>query len=231
MTYTSEYPPFYVTVDIVVLSVVERRLCALVVRRGSAPFEGAWALPGGFVDPDEDLEQAARRELDEETAVPGVERLEQLGAYGDPDRDPRGRIVSVAWLAAVPAGPQVQGGSDAASAQWRPLAQLDDEELAFDHHRILRDAVRRARAEVSRTSWATAFVDEEFTLADLRGVYEAVWGGPVDAEAFDRAATAAGFIEPVEEGRQRGPGQPAAVYRRRPGADELDPPLTRSALC
>jgi 8-oxo-dGTP diphosphatase len=126
MTYTSEYPPFYVTVDIVVLSVVERRLCALVVRRGSAPFEGAWALPGGFVDPDEDLEQAARRELDEETAVPGVERLEQLGAYGDPDRDPRGRIVSVAWLAAVPAGPQVQGGSDAASAQWRPLAQLDD---------------------------------------------------------------------------------------------------------
>jgi 8-oxo-dGTP diphosphatase len=84
---------------------------------------------------------------------------------------------------------------------------------------------------VSRTSWATAFVDEEFTLADLRGVYEAVWGGPVDAEAFDRAATAAGFIEPVEEGRQRGPGQPTAVYRRRPGADELDPPLTRSALC
>lgn len=231
MTYTSEYPIFYVTVDAVVLTLVHERLCALVVRRGSEPYKGAWALPGGFVEPDETLEQAARRELDEETAVPGVTRLEQLAAYGDPERDPRGRIVSVAWMAAVPSGPKVEGGSDASSAQWRPIAGLlDEEHLAFDHRQILADGVERARSRLECTSLATAFVDEEFTVADLRRVYEVVWGVRLDPGNFHRKVTGAGFIEPTGANVQRGPGRPAAVYRHVPGADELNPPLTRSAL-
>jgi 8-oxo-dGTP diphosphatase len=230
MTYTSEYPIFYVTVDAVVLTLVEQELCALVVRRGSEPFEGSWALPGGFVEPEETLEQAVRRELDEETAVPGVSRVEQLAAYGDPDRDPRGRVVSVAWLAVVPEGPEVTAGSDAASAAWRPVRSLLEDRLAFDHRLILADAVDRCRSRVEHTAFATAFLGEEFTVADLRGAYEAVLGERLDPGNFHRRATAAGFIEPTGTNVQRGPGRPAATYRRVPEADGPNPPLTRSAL-
>ncbi len=232
MVYTSEHPIFYVTVDIVVLAIRDDRLCALVVERGGEPFKGRWALPGGFVEPDEGLYDAARRELEEETGV-GVEaaRLEQLASYGDPDRDPRGRIVSVAWLAVVPQGVEPTAGSDAAGAAWKPVSSLLRRgKLAFDHRQILADGVERARSKLEYTALATAFVDEEFTIAELRRVYEVVWGLGLDPGNFHRKVTRAGVLEATGRNVQRGPGRPAALYRHVRGADELNPPLTRSAL-
>jgi 8-oxo-dGTP diphosphatase len=232
VVYTSEHPIFYVTVDIVVLTIRDDRLCALVVERANEPFKGRWALPGGFVEPDEGLNDAARRELEEETGVGvGAARLEQLASYGDPDRDPRGRIVSVAWMAVVPEGAEPRAGSDAAKAAWKPVRTLLRRgQLAFDHRAILADGVERARAKLEYTALATAFVEEEFTIADLRRVYEVVWGTRLDPGNFHRKVTRAGFLRATGHNVQRGPGRPAASYRRVKGADELNPPLTRSAL-
>jgi 8-oxo-dGTP diphosphatase len=232
VVYTSEHPIFYVTVDAVVLAIRDDALCALVVERGGDPFKGRWALPGGFVEPDEGLYDAAVRELGEETGLRGeVKRLEQLGSYGDPGRDPRGRVVSVAWLAVVPEGAQATAGSDAVAASWRPVSSLlREDRLAFDHATILADGVERARAKLEYTALATAFVDEMFTVADLRRVYEVVWGVALDAGNFHRKVTNAGFVEATGESVQRGPGRPAALYRRVKDVDELSPPLTRSTL-
>jgi 8-oxo-dGTP diphosphatase len=231
VVYTSEYPVFYVTVDVVALTIRDETLCALVVQRAGEPFKGCWALPGGFVDPDEGLYDAANRELAEETGLGvGARRLEQLASYGDPGRDPRGRVVSVAWLAVVPGAAAPEAGSDAARAEWRPVTSLLETGLAFDHNAILVDGVERARSKLEYTALATAFVEEEFTIADLRRVYEVVWGITLDAGNFHRKVTRAGFVEPTGESVQRGPGRPAALYRHVAEADELNPPLTRSAL-
>jgi 8-oxo-dGTP diphosphatase len=236
VVYTSEHPIFSVTVDLVVLTLRDGALCALVVKRGSEPYADRWALPGGFVEPDEDLADAARRELEEETAVRVEQaRLEQLASYGAPDRDPRGRVVSVAWLAVVPQGTDPTAGSDAAEAQWRPVDSMVDGPrgeggMAFDHRRILADGVERARSKLEYTALATAFVAPEFTIAELRSVYEVVWGVSLDPGNFHRKVTGAGFLEPTGESVQRGPGRPAALYRHVRGVDELYPPLTRSAL-
>ena len=149
MAYTSKYPPFAVTVDAVVLTIRENAVHALVVMRGGEPFKGRLALPGGFVDIDEDLDAAVERELAEETgiSVRGA-RIEQLASYGRPDRDPRGRTVSVAYVAVLPDAPEPVGGDDAADAQWRPVTWLlaRRDRLAFDHHDILRDGLERAEA-------------------------------------------------------------------------------------
>jgi 8-oxo-dGTP diphosphatase len=142
----SDYPRIDVTVDVVALAEVGHRLHALVVRRGNAPFEGRWALPGGYLEVDEDLAPAAARELHEETGIElDLDDLRQLGAYGAPDRDPRNRTVSIAFLAELDEDPEARGGSDAADARWRPVEELWEEQLAFDHATILRDAVAASR--------------------------------------------------------------------------------------
>lgn len=153
MPYTSEYPPFYVTADMVVLS-DEPGPSVLLVRRGAPPYEGRLALPGGFVEPHESLAAAARRELAEETRIDvgDAVRFEQVGAYGAPERDPRGRIVSVAYLATVANRPAPAAGDDAAAAGWYPITDLAVEDLAFDHAEILADAVRLSRAWPTRCS-------------------------------------------------------------------------------
>ena len=231
MVYTSDYPIINVTVDIVVLTMCDGELCALAVKRGSPPYEGRWALPGGFVEVDEDLETAARRELAEETGVGGDSvRLEQLATYGAPGRDPRGRTISVAWLA---------GLSEAVDPQAAPTLRrrlevgrlaAGGESLAFDHQQILGDGVERARANLEYTNIATAFADDEFTIAELREVYEVVWGHPLDPGNFHRKVTRTeGFVEPTGSpplGRPRPPGR---AVPRRPGGDVL-PPLTRPSL-
>ena len=141
MVYTSEYPPIYVTADAVLLVRVDGTVQALVIRRGNPPFEGQWALPGGFVDPDEDLQPAAVRELAEETGL-DVPQLRQLRAYGAPERDPRHRTVSVAHLAVLDETVEPTAGDDAAHAEWKEVDWLlEDGRLAFDHAQILRDAV------------------------------------------------------------------------------------------
>jgi 8-oxo-dGTP diphosphatase len=213
-----EFPPFAVTVDVVVLTMTEGRLHVLLVLRGVQPFEGMWAIPGGFKRPDESLDEAARRELLEETGVDGANLLRQFGAYGDPERDPRMNVVTVAYLAVLCEVEGITGGTDAAAAALVPVSDVLDErtELAFDHERILRDAVERVRVDLGLTGIATAFVRHTFTLAELRTVYEGVWGVDFDAANFRRRMLSEeGWVIPT--GRRARPGaaggKPAELYR------------------
>ncbi|GHD06223.1 NUDIX hydrolase [Zhihengliuella salsuginis] len=194
-TYQSKHPPFAVTVDLVVLALrpVESAdragrlgLDVVLIERGEAPHLGALALPGGFVHVDEDLEAAAYRELEEETGLrPSDVRLAQLGAYGSPGRDPRMRTVSVAWLAFGRVDRTPHAGSDARAAHWLPADRLPAD-LAFDHAKILHDAVAQARTQVQDVRVAASFLPPVFTLSQLRRVYEAVWGLELDAPNFQR---------------------------------------------
>ena len=215
---------FAVTVDLVVLTIRAGDLCALLIRRGIPPYRGRWALPGGFVLPDEDLDEAAVRELREETGLPLAGHLEQLASYGTPRRDPRGRVVTIAYLALLPDLPAPTAGSDASGAAWRPVGTAG---LAFDHGRILADGVERARAKLEYTPLATAFCPAEFTVADLRTVYETVWGAPLDPRNFHRkVTTTAGFLTATGRTTAGERGRPAQLYRRGP-ATVLYPPLLR----
>lgn len=220
-----DYPHFSVTVDLVVLTVRDGALQALLVRRGIEPYQGSWALPGGFVLPDEDLQQAAARELFEETGLTaGIGHLEQLASYGAPDRDPRGRVVTVAYLALLPDLPTPVAGSDAAEAAWLtpPVARL-----AFDHADILAAGIERARAKLEYTPLATAFCPAEFTISELRDVYEAVWGTRLDPRNFHRKVTSTpGFVVAVGRSTAAERGRPAQLFRRG-SADLLHPPMLR----
>lgn len=214
----ADYPPFAVTVDVVVLTLVDRALQVLLVERGGPPFEGKLALPGGFVKPDESLDQAAGRELREETGIEAAAHLEQLRAYGDPDRDPRMRVVTVAYLAVLRRVEGIQAGSDARAARLEPVKAVlgKRSRLAFDHHRILSDAVDQLRVKLEHTSLATAFVGPEFTLSELRSVYEAGWETRLDPGNFRRKVLSTeGLVEPTGTQRAPGPegGKPAEVYR------------------
>lgn len=219
---------FAVTVDLVALTVRDDALQVLLVTRGVGPFAGELALPGGFVRPEEDLDSAAVRELAEETGlhrVPG--HLEQLKTYGTPGRDPRQRVVSVAYLAMAPSLPDPEPGGDASAAAWVPVRRALGSSLAFDHHAILADGVSRARDKLEYTTLAAAFCPPEFTVSMLRRVYEVVWGTQLDPRNFHRKVTSTtGFL--IETGRSivDGPGRPAALYRSGP-VTMLFPPLTR----
>lgn len=233
MVYTSQYPPFAVTVDGVVLTIKDDTLNALVVTRGSEPFKGRLALPGGFVDPDEDLCPAVIRELSEETGIDiEAKDVEQLASYGRPDRDPRMRTVSVAHLVVLPDLPDPVGGDDADDAQWRPVSWLLARRdcLGFDHSDILRDGLERARAKLERSAIGTSFCQPAFTISELRRMYEVVWGVQLDPRRFRRKVTRVrGFVEPTGEKATRGMGRPAELYRRG-SADTLHPELTRASL-
>lgn len=221
----ADYPAFSVTADLVVLTVQSNELRVLLVRRGIEPFRGAWALPGGFVLPDEDLDAAAVRELREETGLTApVGHLEQLASYGAPGRDPRGRVVTVAYLALLPHLPAPVAGSDAEGAAW---VALPVGELAFDHARILADGVERARAKLEYSPLATAFCPPEFTITELREVYETVWDARLDPRNFHRKVTGTpGFVEPVGRSVAAERGRPAQLFRRGP-ANLLHPPMLR----
>lgn len=212
----SDYPAAAVTVDLVALTIRDDALCALAVRRGEEPYVGRWALPGGFVRADEDLDAAASRELVEETGVPaGRLHLEQLGTYGAPRRDPRMRVITVAYLGLAPDLPLPTAGGDAAGARWAPVGELEQAGLAFDHSAILADGIERARAKIEYTPLATTFCADEFTVAELRRVYEIMWGTTLDSRNFHRKVTgAAGFLVPVGRTTGRDGGRPAQLYRR-----------------
>ncbi len=224
------FPRVAVTVDVVVLTLQER-LRVLLVERAAEPWRGVWALPGGFVRPDETLEEAAARELREETGVDASAHLEQIRAYGDPGRDPRMRVVTVSFLAVLPEIGAVTAGTDAARAELVAVDELLGREptrrLAFDHDVILADAVEHAREKLSTTSLATAFVGNEFTLGDLRGVYERAWGVDLDPANFRRKVLATeNFVMPTGRRASPGPegGKPAETYRS-VGRARLHPPL------
>jgi 8-oxo-dGTP diphosphatase len=214
----SQFPAFAVTVDVVILTMLDGRLCVLLVRRGVAPFEGMWAIPGGFKRPHETLDEAARRELVEETGVDSANLLTQFGAYGDPGRDPRMNVVTVAYLAVLRDVGGIAAGTDAAAAALVPVSEAVNGklELAFDHARILRGALERVRVDLDLSGIATAFVGPTFTVAELRAVYEAVWGVRLDGANFRRSiVTEDGWVIPT--GRRARPGatggKPAELYR------------------
>ncbi len=224
------HPPFAVTVDLVVLTIRNEALNALMIQRGEEPYAGQWALPGGFVHEDEDLDDAAVRELDEETGLSREDvHLEQLATFGAPRRDPRQRVVTVAYLALAPDLPAPRAGSDAADASWRPAGPaLTRKRLAFDHAEILAAGIERARAKLEYTPLATAFCQSEFTITELRRVYEAVWGAPLDPRNFHRKVTKTdGFLAPTEHTTTRDGGRPARLYRSG-DIDVLHPPLLRT---
>jgi 8-oxo-dGTP diphosphatase len=199
-----------VTVDVVIFTIQDGRLGVLLVRRGIPPFEGAWAIPGGFVLPEEGLEQAARRELEEETGVREV-YLEQLYTFGEPARDPRGRVVTVTYYALISPERKIQAGSDAAEARWWPMDGLP--ELAFDHAKILRYAHERLRNKLEYTTVGFQLLPESFTLTELQQVYETILGRPLDKRNFRRKLDLLGILTPLKEHRRQGPSRPARLYR------------------
>jgi 8-oxo-dGTP diphosphatase len=214
----SKFPAFAVTVDIVILTMADGMLHVLLVRRGEEPFKGMWAIPGGFKRPDETLDEAARRELSEETGVDVPSLLTQFGAYGDPGRDPRMNVVTVAYLAVLRDVGAIVAGTDAADAALVPVSDILGEriELAFDHVRIVRDAIERVRVELEVSGIATAFVGTTFTMAELRTVYEAIWGVQLDAANFRRSIVSEdGWVIPTGRTAPPGPGggRPAELYR------------------
>jgi 8-oxo-dGTP diphosphatase len=214
----SQFPAFAITVDIVILTMTDGELRMLLVRRGESPFKGMWAIPGGFKRPNETLHAAARRELAEETGVDVPTLLSQFGAYGDPGRDPRMNVVTVAYLAVLREVGAIVAGTDAADALLVPVADVlrGKLDLAFDHLQIVRDAIERVRVELEVTGIATAFVGPTFTLAELRAVYEATWGVQLDAANFRRSVVAEeGWVIPTGRRTQPGPsgGRPAELYR------------------
>jgi len=246
------FEPIGVTVDVVALTIRDGALHALLVQRGVPPFEGRWALPGGFVKTlagprgqlvEEDLPDAAIRELGEETGTQlGRIHLEQLAAYGKPGRDPRMRVISVAYLAFAPELPDPEPGSDARAAAWVATGDLGMAEpggtqrpgttrkLAFDHALILADGLERARSKLEYTPLATAFTGEEFTISELRAVYETVWGEPLHAGNFHRKVLSVpGFVESTGEITPHGGarGGPRARLYRRGDARLLHPALLR----
>jgi 8-oxo-dGTP diphosphatase len=225
-----ELVTFAVTVDLAVFTIRDDRLCALAVRRGVSPYRGRLALPGGFVLENEGLLEAARRELAEETGLDDRRmHLEQLATYGAPRRDPRMRVVSVAYLAFAAELPEPSAGTDAAEASWRPVAELltGPGRLAFDHGQILTDGLERARAKLEYSPLATVFCRSEFTVAELRHVYEVVWGAALDPRNFHRKVTGSPrFLVPTGKRTTRNGGRPAQLYRRGK-ASLLNPPITR----
>ncbi|BCJ59248.1 NUDIX hydrolase [Micromonospora endophytica] len=230
------YPAVAVTADVVALTIRDGALHLLLIRRGAQPYAGHWALPGGFVRPDEDLATGARRELAEETGLGGEPlrrvHVEQLASYGAPDRDPRMRIVSVAHLAFAPDLPDPAAGTDAEAAAWVPVAELASRQLAFDHRRIVDDGLERARAKLEYTPLATRFLPPEFTIGDLRGVYETVWGHPLHPGNFHRKVLSVpGFVESTGTSTERGGsrGGPRARLYRAGDARLLHPALLRPA--
>jgi 8-oxo-dGTP diphosphatase len=204
-------PGIQVTVDLVIFALRDGELEVLLVRRGVPPFEGQWALPGGFVLEDESLDAAARRELQEETGVHDV-YLEQLYTFGDPGRDPRGRVITVAYYALLTTGAEPPvAGTDAGEAQWAPARAHPP--LAFDHQRILNYALERLTNKLEYTTVGFKLLPKKFTMTQLQRVYETVLGRSLDKRNFRRKMALLEILEPLDEWVTDGPSRPAQLYR------------------
>ena len=219
----------HVAVDLVVLTLRDGALSVLLIQREDEPHRGAWALPGGFIEHGEELEGAAYRVLSDEASLgSGAVHLEQVRTFGTPGRDPRGHVVSVAFMALGADLPDPLRGEDVADARWWSLADLDGITLAFDHATVLEAAIERARSKLEYTTLAVTFLPDEFTISQLRGVYESVWGCSLDAGNFHRKATRSeGFLVDLERHAAPTGGRPARLYRAGPGTS-LVPPLLRA---
>jgi len=224
--------PFYVAVDIVAMTIENKELKTVVVHRETAK-TGMLALPGGIVKPNESLRQAAIRELFEETGIKvEADQLHQGRAFGDPDRDPRGRYVTIAYVALLPIIDVIKAGSDAATAELVPVQRIlsGKLKLEFDHNKIVRTAYKKAIKLIEETSAATSFCNRRgFSLSELRNVYETILGWEIDSANFRRkVAETKGLVEFVEAGSLTPSGgtrgRPSDTYKRGK-AIELDPPM------
>ena len=214
MAYTYEHPHPAVTVDVAVFTITAGRLAVVLVRRAAWPHAGKWALPGGFVDIDESLRRAAWRELREETGLKAG-YLEQLGAFGRPDRDPRERVITVVYIALAAVDRiELRAGSDAKDARLFCIDEMP--ELAFDHARILRHATERLRDRLDTEGVARRLMPERFTLTELQQACEAVSGVRVDKRNFRKKLNALELVEVMGEERRDGPHRPARLYRVKP---------------
>ena len=212
------YPPMAVTVDLVLMTVAEGRLCVLLTRRGEDPFAGRRALPGGFVGPDESLEGAARRVLAGKARLGGA-WLEQLYSFGAPDRDPRMRIVTVAYFALLPQGrlsAALAQAPELALAPAAPLAAGEGEALAFDHGEIVALALQRLRGKLDYAPVAFSLLPELFTLRALQDVHEAILGRPLNKPAFRRRMLDRGWLEPTGARETGAAFRPAELYTFQP---------------
>jgi 8-oxo-dGTP diphosphatase len=211
VAYTYEHPHPAVTVDVAVFTLTAGRLAVVLVRRAAWPHAGKWALPGGFVGIDESLKRAAWRELREETGIKAG-YLEQLGAFGRPDRDPRERVITVVYIALAAADRlELRAGSDADEARLFCLDELP--ELAFDHARIVQAATRRLRDRLDTEGVARRLLPQRFTLTELQQACEAVAGAPIDKRNFRKKLNALELVEATSEERRGGPHRPARLYR------------------
>jgi 8-oxo-dGTP diphosphatase len=209
--YQYEHPHPAVTTDIVVFTIRHESLKVLLIKRAEDPYMGSWALPGGFVGISEGLDEAAERELGEETGVTGV-YLEQLYSFGKPDRDPRERVITVAYYALIPSDRiRIQAASDAEAVGWFALNELPP--LAFDHQRILHMALERLRAKLDYSTIAFQFMPQEFTLTELQSVYELILGEPIDKRNFRKRILALKAVEETGQERRDGAHRPAKLYR------------------
>jgi 8-oxo-dGTP diphosphatase len=199
-----------VAADLVLFTIRESRLHVLLIRRGLAPFQDRWALPGGFVRDGESLDETALRELREETGVRDV-YLEQLYSFGEPDRDPRGRVLSVAYFALISPDRPLKAGTDAADAAWFPAERTPP--LAFDHAKILACALERLRNKLEYTTVGFQLLPREFTLPELQQVYEAILGRPLDKRNFRRKIALLGILAPVVGRRRAGRTRPSRLWR------------------
>jgi 8-oxo-dGTP diphosphatase len=209
--YQYEHPHPAVTTDIVVFTIRHESLKALLIKRADDPYLGSWALPGGFVEIGEDLADAAERELAEETGVTGV-FLEQLYTFGKPDRDPRERVISVAYYALIPSDRiQIRAATDAEAVGWFGLDEIPS--LAFDHQTIFNMALQRLRAKLDYSTIALQFMPQEFTLTELQSVYELILGEPIDKRNFRKRILALDAIQETGRERREGAHRPAKLYR------------------
>ncbi len=198
-----------VAVDIVIFTIQEGALKVLLVKRRIPPFKDQLAIPGGFVLPEEDLDRAALRELREETGVTDL-YLEQLYSFGDPRRDPRGRIISIAYFALISADQQLKAGSDAAEARWWPVHSVSS--LAFDHAKILACAIERLRNKLEYTTVGFQLLPAKFTLGELQSVYEAILEKKLDKRNFRRKIAELKILKPLKEYRSD-IGRPAQLFQ------------------
>jgi 8-oxo-dGTP diphosphatase len=200
-----------VTVDVLIFTIIKDKLKILLVRRGQPPFEGFWALPGGFVKKDESLEEAALRELKEEAGVTDV-YLEQLYTFGDPHRDPRTRVITVAYFALMTSDTlQLKASTDASDAQWHPVKNLPP--LAFDHHKIVEYGLHRLRSKLEYSNIAYGLLPAEFRLSELQKVYEVIMDRLLDKRNFRKKILSLGLLEATGEKEISGAHRPAMLYR------------------
>ena len=197
------------TVDIVIFSIYNGVLQTLLIKRKNPPFQNSWTLPGGFLKKNESLDKAAQRELFEEAGVRHI-YLEQLYTFGDPERDPRGRIITVVYFALLPAPLMISAGSDAKASQWWPVNKLP--KLGFDHRKIIDYALIRLRAKLGYTNAAWALLPQKFTLSDLQRVYEIVLGQKIDKRNFRKRILSLGLLRTIKEMKTGFHQRPARLF-------------------